>query len=88
MNSVNKNNKLKLIFFCTLITGSQTLYAQDGESLFRENCARCHQAGPQSFSAPANKLEQILKSGSIRPHRFSLSVENIKLITDYINQKK
>jgi hypothetical protein len=88
MKSINNNKNILFLLGCMMSISSSLAYAQDGASLFYENCARCHRDGPRSVLAPANKLEDILKSGSIRQHRFNLTNEEISIITDYINNKK
>jgi mono/diheme cytochrome c family protein len=63
-----------------------TAYADElqGAKLFQNNCARCH-ASPAGIKADPANIPAILKSGSIRRHRFSLSDDDINTITAYLS---
>jgi mono/diheme cytochrome c family protein len=70
------------------VTAAFSTHAQDGASLFYENCAKCHRDGAQSIQAPVNSLESILTSGTIRQHRFRLTNEELKALITYIEKEK
>lgn len=44
--------KLKTVFFTLLISGSATIVAQDGASLFKQNCSACHSIGKGKLVGP------------------------------------
>jgi len=44
--------KLKTVFFTLLISGSATIVAQDGASLFKQNCSACHSVGKGKLVGP------------------------------------
>ncbi|MDT8411549.1 MAG: cytochrome c [Vicingaceae bacterium] len=44
--------KLKTVFFTLLISGSTTISAQDGASLFKQNCSACHSVGKGKLVGP------------------------------------
>jgi len=44
--------KLKTVFFTLLISGSTTIIAQDGASLFKQNCSACHSVGKGKLVGP------------------------------------
>lgn len=78
---------------CITLTGllliSNNLYAGSSDNeFFEQTCARCHHSGPDAFHTSPDKIPDLLRSGSIRQHRFSLSEEELEKITVYFSQQR
>ena len=56
MNQVNRlfTKTLTVFLFLTLISSMKSVYAADGEALFKANCASCHKP-LESYVGPALK---------------------------------
>lgn len=87
------HNDRNLSVFGTILLGTsmilinQTASASEGASDFQQNCTRCHRSAAQ-FKTPPEQIDSLLKSGSIRQHRFNLDEKTIQDIIAYIKQQK
>jgi hypothetical protein len=72
-----------------LLLISNNLYADSRYSeFFQQTCARCHHSGPDAFRTSPDKIPDLLRSGSIRQHRFSLSEEELEKLMVYFSQQQ
>lgn len=53
-----------------------------GQAIFESQCKRCHGAGPKSLKTDPEQLRDALKS--VRKHRFVLSEDDLRELTDYL----
>lgn len=86
------NNKVTsvistIVFSLGLFLGHTPLYAGEGERLYQQHCSRCHQSASRLPVAPG-KVADVLQSGTIRQHRFSLDDAALQSIVEYIKQQK
>ena len=73
---------------CAVFFFAGAAHAGEGETLFKSRCQQCHKAGATSLSSTPDTIKQILTTGTIRPHRFSLSATEIEALTMYIAQAR
>jgi len=59
-----------------------------GKTIFEEKCTRCHTVGPTQFTAEAGAIQDVLKMGKIRQHRFALTEAQISALLDYIKSTR
>jgi cytochrome c553 len=55
-----------------------------GAELFKNSCARCHGPDPRQLKTATDDIAELLKSGSIRRHRFSLSDQDLSTLMAYL----
>jgi mono/diheme cytochrome c family protein len=58
--------------------------ASKGQAVFQSNCVRCHSGGPVALKTQPGDLAAVLKSGTIRKHRFMLGDADIEDLTAYV----
>jgi mono/diheme cytochrome c family protein len=77
--------------FLLMLALPATSFAADvgkGQTAFQSTCVRCHTAGPTGLKTPPGDLAAVLKSGTIRKHRFMLSDTDIEDLTAYVESTK
>ena len=68
---------------------SSNLYAGSSDNeFFQKTCACCHFSGADSFRTSPDKIPDLLRSGSIRQHGFSLSEEELEKLKVYFSQQQ
>jgi len=75
------------LFCLGFMVTSPSVTASEGERQFQQHCSRCHQS-PRQLETPADQIFNMLKSGSIRLHRFELDDETIRHIVAYISEQQ
>ena len=83
-------NKSLHVYSTTILTTlllliSFTANSAEGDKLFQQYCARCHQTATAIKTSP-DEIMPLLKSGTIRPHRFSIDDDTLEAIVSYIKQ--
>lgn len=83
-------NKILHVYSTTFLTMllmliSSTANGTEGDKLFQQYCARCHQTAAAIKTAP-DKIVNVLTSGAIRQHRFNLNDDTLEAIVSYIKQ--
>ena len=78
---------------CIALLGVQTLLPacadpSAGRALFEQQCQQCHRAGASALRTPVADIPAKLKSGSIRPHRFQLSDNQLRDLEAYLTEIK
>jgi mono/diheme cytochrome c family protein len=64
---------------------SSTANSADGDKLFQQYCARCHQTATAIKTMP-DEIVNVFTSGAIRQHRFNLNDDTLEAIVSYIKQ--
>ncbi len=67
-----------------LYFGSAHAEPSSGQQIFMEKCIRCHGSGPIQFTSDSDAIQNTLKKGNIKQHRFSLTDGNIASLLEYI----
>jgi|GEM_PF-4734797 len=57
--------------------------AETGKTLFESRCARCHD-GPASLKTEPDRVAALLRAGTVRQHRFTLSGTQLSAIAEYL----
>ncbi len=57
--------------------------AETGKTLFESNCARCH-AAPTGLKTEPDRVAALLRAGTVRQHRFTLSNTQLSAIAEYL----
>jgi hydrogenase small subunit len=61
----------------------------EGRQLYEDNCVYCHSVDPAEFDTPAQKISDLLRSGSIRSHRkLEFSDDQLTILENYISSEK
>jgi mono/diheme cytochrome c family protein len=71
----------------SILAGSPLAQADTGAALFQQHCSRCHQSAT-NINSPSDQINNLLKAGTIRQHRFTLDDSTIQNIVTYINQQR
>jgi len=60
-----------------------------GQQLYEENCIYCHSADPTRFATAAEKVPDLLRSGTIRSHkRLDFSEDQLDILEKYLDSIK
>ncbi|MCW8906242.1 MAG: hydrogenase small subunit [Sedimenticola sp.] len=60
-----------------------------GRQLYEENCIYCHSADPAQFDTPAEKIPELLRSGSIRSHRrLEFSDDQLEILQQFLKVRE
>jgi mono/diheme cytochrome c family protein len=84
------NNKILAVYSTTILTTlllliSFTANSAEGDKLFQQYCARCHQTATAIKTTP-DVIVNVFTSGTIRQHRFNLDDDTLEAIVSYIKQ--
>jgi len=61
----------------------------EGQQLYETNCVYCHAPNPAELKTPAQKVIEVLRSRSLRPHRnLQFSEDQLDALERYLNSKK
>lgn len=55
-----------------------------GRLLFERQCSDCHRAGPGALRTPVAQIPALLKAGTVRRHRFSLTEDQLQELAAYL----
>ncbi|TCV80098.1 hypothetical protein EDC63_13011 [Sulfurirhabdus autotrophica] len=67
-----------------LYFGSAHAESSSGQQIFKERCTQCHASGPIQFTSDNDAIQNTLKTGNIKQHRFTLTDGNIASLLEYI----
>lgn len=60
--------------------------AEDGRAVYEGNCVYCHSDNPASLETPAEQVPDLLRSGEVRSHRFTLEDADMQALVDYLKE--
>lgn len=72
-----------VVLFAMMLPAAAAAQAESGQALFETRCARCH-ANPAGLKTVPTRVAGVLRDGSVRQHRFTLSDVELKALTDYL----
>ncbi len=78
---------LAAILHALFVSTSTLAQSSDGAQLFSNNCMQCHR-NPAVIRTNPDDIAALLKTGSIRPHRFRLMDNEIDKIVQYLKINK
>lgn len=76
-----------LLFNTMVLFNTPPAFASNGDKLFQQHCSRCH-SSPERIKTPSNQINPVLKSETIRTHRFTLDEPTIQSIIEYIGKQQ
>jgi hydrogenase small subunit len=59
-----------------------------GAAVYDSNCVYCHDPRPATLKTPADKVPDLLRSGTIRSHRFTLEDADMQALVDYLKESR
>ena len=59
-----------------------------GAAVYDSNCVYCHDPHPATLKTPADKVPDLLRSGTIRSHRFTLEDADMQALVDYLKESR
>lgn len=59
---------------------------QRGAAVYDGNCIYCHDADPAKLATPPDEVPALLRSGSVRAHRFSLDDADMQALLEYLKE--
>ncbi|MFO8024650.1 c-type cytochrome [Thiohalophilus sp.] len=84
---ITPSTRLSILCSIGIMFSTPAVSAAEGKHLFQQHCSRCHQT-PAKLTTPPDQLPELLRSDTIRPHRFELDDEALRHIVAYINQER
>lgn len=66
----------------------QDTSAQRGAAVYDKQCASCHGSTPARLKTPPDEVPALLRSGTVRAHRFSLADADMQALLDYLKTPK
>lgn len=58
--------------------------AIQGKILYQSTCVRCHRTDQGRLQTPPSQVPEVLRSGRISPHRFTLSETDLDNLVEYL----
>lgn len=62
--------------------------AESGRALYEGNCVYCHGGEPAKLSTPPDGVPELLRSGSVRAHRFELDDADLRALVEFLKEAK
>lgn len=59
-----------------------------GAAVYDSNCVYCHDANPASLNTPSEEVPGLLRSGTIRSHRFTLKETDMQALVNYLKETR
>lgn len=80
------NTPIRAILLLLLASPFAALAADaiQGKILYQSTCVRCHRADQGRLQTPPDQMAEVLRSGRINPHRFTLSETELDNLVEYL----
>ncbi len=62
--------------------------AERGAALYDDHCVYCHDADPAQLKTPPEAVPELLRSGRVRSHRFTLEEADMQALVEYLKGAK